>query len=198
MNSRPRKLRDRQREQTRAEIVRVAFELFGRYGYSEVPVEMIAAEAGISRATFFNYFAQKDLLLREIAEARAVRLKTFLAEVRAANVEPTLASVVETVLKLTGENARISLHSKQLLLTTFFGHASRGFILTAREHAIEILVESLRLVPGLKSDPQLVADTLFAVYIATMLEWLMREGVAENWLVDTMRDRLNLVMEGVA
>jgi hypothetical protein len=29
-----------------------------------------------------------------------------------------------------------------------------------------------------------------------MLEWLLGEGVAEHWLVDTMRDRLQLVVEG--
>jgi AcrR family transcriptional regulator len=198
MNSSPRKLRDRQRAETRAEIIRVAFDLFGRHGYAEVPVEMIAAEAGISRATFFNYFPQKDLLLREIANARVARLKSILTEVRSTSPAPTLGDVVEMILKLTRENARISLHSKQLLLATVFGQTSRGFLLTAREHAIEVMTESLRAAPDCHKDPHLVAETLFAVYMATMLEWLMREGVPENWLADAMHNRLNLVMEGVA
>ena len=61
-----------------------------------------------------------------------------------------------------------------------------------------MLTENLQAVPGFIKNPRLAAETLFSIYIATMLEWLMREGVPENWLVDTMRDRLNLVMEGVA
>lgn len=190
-------LRDRQRAQTRAEIVRVAFELFARDGYDAVPVESIAAEAGVSRATFFNYFPQKDLLLREIAEARVARLKTFLEEARAASPAPTLAGVVEFVLKLTRENARISVRSKQLLLAAIYGEVSRGFILNAREHAIEILEEALASVPGGVRAPRLAAETLFGVYLATMLEWLLRDNVPETWLADTMRDRLNLVLEGV-
>ena len=198
MNQSPRSLRERQRAQTRAEIIRVAFDLFSRHGYTEVSVETIAAEAGVSRATFFNYFPQKDLLLREVASARIARLQAILAEARTASARPTLSGIVEIVLTLTRENARISMNAKQLLLATLFGAASRGFLLTAREHAIEVLTENLQAVPGFIKNPRLAAETLFSIYLATMLEWLMREGVPENWLVDTMRDRLNLVMEGVA
>lgn len=198
MNQSPRSLRDRQRAQTRAEIIRVAFDLFGRHGYTDVSVETIAAEAGVSRATFFNYFPKKDLLLSEIANARIARLQAILAEARTADPIPTIPGIVEIVLKLTRENARISMSAKQLLLATIFGAASRGFLLIAREHAIEVLTQNLQAVPGFTKNPQLAAETLFSIYIATMLEWLMREGVPENWLVDTMRDRLNLVMEGVA
>jgi len=198
MNSRPVLLRDRQKEQTRAEIVRVAFDLFGKHGYEEVPVEKIAEAAGVSRATFFNYFPQKDILLRYIAEARAERLKSILSEALSASDAPTMDNVLELLLKLTKENARISARSKKLLLETVFGQASRGLLLVAREHAIEVLTQSLKAVLGKKKKSRLLAETLFAVYLATMLEWLLRYGVPEHWLVDTMRDRLQLVVEGAS
>jgi AcrR family transcriptional regulator len=195
MDKSPLKLRDRQKEGTRAEIVRVAFDLFGKHGYEKVPVEKIAAAAGVSRATFFNYFPQKDLLLRYVAEARAERLKNILSEGQST---PTIDDVLELLLKLTRENARISARSKTLLIETVFGQASRGLLLVAREHAIEVLTQSLTAVVGKKKRSRLLAETLFAVYLATMLEWLMREGVTEHWLVDTMRERLHLVVEGLA
>ena len=198
MNSGPVRLRDRQREHTRSEIIRVAFDLFGKHGYEGVAVETIAAEAGVSRATFFNYFPQKDLLLREIAEARAERLKRILSELGANSHAPTLGGVLDLLLKLTRENARLSLHSKKLFLETAFGQASRGLMLSAREHAVDVLTDSLKAVLGRKKRSRLLAETLFAVYLATMLEWLMREGIAESWLVDNMRDRLRLVLEAAA
>jgi AcrR family transcriptional regulator len=198
MNSSPALLRDRQKEHTRAEIVRVAFDLFGKYGYEEVPVEKIAEAAGVSRATFFNYFPQKDLLLRYVAEARAERLKSIMSEALSSNDAPTIDNVLELLLKLTKENARISARSKNLLLETLFGQASRGLLLVAREHAIEVLTQSLRAVLGKKKKSKLLAETLFAVYLATMLEWLLRDGVPEHWLVDTMRDRLQLVVDGAS
>lgn len=198
MSASPVSLRDRQREHTRSEIVRVAFDLFARHGYEKVSVEAIAAEAGVSRATFFNYFSQKDLLLREIAQARTERLKSILSELRADHRTPTLDGILDLLLKLTRENARISLRSKKLLLEMIFFQASHGMLLSAREHAVDLLSSNLHTVLGRKKRSRLLAETLFGVYIATMLEWLMRESVAESWLVDTMRERLQLVLEVAA
>lgn len=194
MNAGPPRLRDRQKASIRAEIVRVAFDLFAKHGYAAVPVEKIAAAAGVSRATFFNYFPQKDLLLRSVAEARAERLRRILSEV---GDSPTIDDVLELILKLTRENARISVQAKPLLLETVFGPASRNLLLVAREHAIDVLTRSLIAVLGKKQKSRRLAETLFAVYMATMLEWLLRERVAERWLVDTMRERLELVVKGV-
>lgn len=194
-------LRDRQREHTRSEIVRVAFELFGTHGYEKVSVEMIAAEAGISRATFFNYFPQKELILREVASARAEKLKATLAALQASGPTPTIEGILQLILKLSAENARISHHSKKLMIEAFVHQVSRGLMLAIREQVVDaltqILAKALKSAPRRpKPDPKAIAETLMAVYIATMLEWLMRESIPQNWLVETMRQRMQLVLEG--
>jgi AcrR family transcriptional regulator len=61
------------REQTRAVIrsllARTALELFAAQGYDETTVEEVAAAAGISRRTLFNYFDSKeDLALSGLTE----------------------------------------------------------------------------------------------------------------------------------
>jgi len=198
VNPGPGSLRERQKQHTRAEIVRIAFELFGEHGYENVPVETIAAKAGVSRATFFNYFPQKDLLLRDIALARAERLRSVFSEFKAGTQPARVERVLELLLKISRENARISMHSKKLLLETIFGQASRGVLLVAREHAVTVLADALCAVGGSKKTCTLLAETIFAAFLGTMLEWLMRESVAEQWLVDTMHDRLKLVLEAAA
>lgn len=195
MNRSPVRLRERQRQHTRAEIVRVAFELFGKQGYEKVPVEAIAAAAGVSRATFFNYFPQKDLLLREVAQARVERLECILSEVHGGADAPTVESVLELILKLCRENARITRLSKKLMMETMFSQASRGLLLPARDRAVEVLTGALKAVAGNRRKARQFAETLFAVYLGTMLEWMVRENVAENWLVNTMRQRLQPVFE---
>ena len=50
----------RRRVTSRAELERVAFDLFGRQGFERTTVDDIAAAAGIGRRTFFRYFPSKN------------------------------------------------------------------------------------------------------------------------------------------
>jgi AcrR family transcriptional regulator len=53
-------LRERTRAAMRAEVSEVAFRLFTEQGFDNTTVEQIAAEAGLSRTTFFRYFGTKE------------------------------------------------------------------------------------------------------------------------------------------
>jgi len=191
-------LQARRRQQTRGEIIRAAFELFGRHGYEEVSMDSVAAAAGVSRATLFNYFPQKELILREIAAARVEKLKSILAEFGGSGKGASFETIVEMILRLCEENARIAGKSKKLLIETIFRQATQGVLLIARAEAVEAMAMAMGQFLRRKKKAKLVAETVFAVYIATMLEWLMREGVPQKWLMETMRERLLVLREGVA
>ena len=198
MDISPKSLRVRRRQQTRAEILRSAFELFAKSGYDSVSMDTIAETAGVSRATLFNYFPQKEMMLRDMAASRAEKLKSILGEFAASGKTATIDDIVGLILKISEENARIGSHSKKLLLETFFRSASQGLLLAAREEAVGALTTFMtKLVPRRKQ-ARLAAETLLAVYIATMLEWLMRDTAPAQWLLDTMRTRLSLLREGIA
>ena len=187
----------RRRHQTRAEIIRAAFELFAKSGYESVSMDSVAAAAGVSRATLFNYFPQKELILREIAAARVEKLSNILAEFGASGKTPTFDDIVDLVVRIAEENGRISEDSKKLFLETIFRQASQGLLLAAREQGIQALSNSIAALSP-REKASLVAETMFAVYMATMLEWLMREDVSPAWLADTMRQRLQVLRKGVA
>jgi len=161
-------------------------------------MDSIAEAAGVSRATLFNYFPQKELMLREIAAARVAKLKTILADFAKSGKKAGYEDIVGLILRLCEENARISGGSKKLLLETIFRQASQGVLLVARADAIQALAASMEQFVQRKKKAQLLAETVFAVYIATMLEWLMRDGVPQKWLMETMRERLLVLEEGVA
>ncbi len=192
------RLHVRRRLQTRAEIVRAAFELFGRRGYENVSMDSVAEAAGVSRATLFNYFPQKELLLREIAAARATKLKAMVMEFAASGETVSFEAVTSLVLRMASENARITGRSKKLILAALFQQASQGLLLAAREEAVGALAEAMRRMPGRRKPARVAAETLFAMLIATMLEWLMREDAPPEWLARTMRARLQALKEGVA
>jgi AcrR family transcriptional regulator len=63
-------LRDHARGAVRDEVMRRAWLLFGEQGFEATTVDQIAAAAGMSRRTFFRYFAGKDeLVLERLQEA---------------------------------------------------------------------------------------------------------------------------------
>lgn len=190
-------LRERQRLTTKSEIVRIAFELFAKWGYDEVSVEMIADAAGISRATFFNYFPTKDLVLHELAAARAERVRQMVAVLRKETGTFTRDDLIRMILEICRENARFSFKSKKLVLDAVSHQISRGLLRTAREQAVGVLTEVIASFNRDVTSARLVAETLFCVVLGTMLDWLMREDVPEEWLVETMQARVQLLLEAV-
>jgi AcrR family transcriptional regulator len=198
MDDNPRSLQTRRRQQTRAEILRTAFDLFAKSGYDSVSMDAIAESAGVSRATLFNYFPQKELMLHDIAASRAEKLKSILSDFAASGKTPAFDDIVGLILKISEENARIGSHSKKLLLETFFRSASQGLLLAAREEAVTALTTFMTKLVRRRKQARLAAETLFAVYLATMLEWLMRDAASSQWLLESMRTRLLLLREGIA
>ena len=191
-------LREKHKQLTRMEIVRVAFELFGRHGFENVSVEMICEAAGISRATFFNYFKQKELILTDFAEARGDKLLRILAEFRAARRKLTLKHVVELFLGFSEENARLGANSKALVLQVIFRQAAQGALVRTRKRIIDEVLEILEPSGGRKQNARTVVETLFSIYVAATLEWLMQPELPEGWLGATVRERMQIVLKGVA
>lgn len=60
-------LRERQKEQRREAILEAAMALFDQLGYTATTVEQIAARAGVSAPTVFNYFGSKQDILFALA-----------------------------------------------------------------------------------------------------------------------------------
>jgi AcrR family transcriptional regulator len=74
-------LRERRRQQTLREVAAATVELAREHGYERVTVDDISARAGISRRTFFNYFATKeDALLYPPLELPDDAVATFVAD----------------------------------------------------------------------------------------------------------------------
>jgi AcrR family transcriptional regulator len=199
MSSRRPSLREKQKQQTRTEIVHAAFELFGRHGYEDVPMETISEAVGISRATLFNYFPQKELILREIASSRVEKLKAIVTRFSENGKKATFNDIVALFVEIAEENARITGRSRRLFLNLLFQQVAHGSMMASRQEALDVLSGAIARIPRRRAaDPQLVAETMFAIYMATMLEWFIREEEPSSWLLDNMRARLKLALEGIA
>lgn len=79
-----------------------AWRLFEERGYGEVSVEQIAAAAGVSRSTFFNYFAAKEaVVLDPSPEERELVERLLEQQPDAAGPWESVVAVVETLVDQT-------------------------------------------------------------------------------------------------
>jgi len=80
------------RQQTRDLVLDTALRLFSEHGYLGVRVEDIAKESGVSRATFYKHFAEREQVLAELFQ------RLLGSDDAAAPVEPTATGSVEQQL----------------------------------------------------------------------------------------------------
>jgi AcrR family transcriptional regulator len=75
-------------DEQREAIVARAAELFARQGCHATSMNQLADAAGLSKATLYHYFRDKDALLVHIADGHVSRLCALVAEVRALGLKP--------------------------------------------------------------------------------------------------------------
>lgn len=97
---------DRRRVRNRAAIFRAAEALFAERGIDGVSVDEIVGAADLAKGTFYNHFADKDALAREIT--RAVRTD---AEARVEVVNTGVKDPAERVARALAVFAKFALES---------------------------------------------------------------------------------------
>lgn len=80
--------REATKERNREAILAGGLEVFGEIGYGEATVRDLIRASGLSTGTFYNYFPDKESVLRALVDRSAVDLRAKLAESRAAAHSP--------------------------------------------------------------------------------------------------------------
>lgn len=100
-------VRAEKKSQSRQRLVRAAYRLFSEQGYDRTSVADVAAAAGVSRATLFNYFPSKAALIfadgEQIVDAAVARIES-----RAADEDPVdvLAAAFLAMIESTAGTSR--------------------------------------------------------------------------------------------
>ncbi|MCB9586267.1 MAG: TetR/AcrR family transcriptional regulator [Polyangiaceae bacterium] len=68
-------------KRTRASLVAAAEAEFTAHGYAQTTARSIAERAGVATGTFYQYFGDKDVMLRELADVRQQRIAREAVEV---------------------------------------------------------------------------------------------------------------------
>src|SRR4051812_12638687 len=72
------RLKSQLRETVRTQILDAAEELIAARGFQSAPLALIARRAGVAVGTLYNYFADRDAMIRALFESRRAVLRPKL------------------------------------------------------------------------------------------------------------------------
>jgi mycofactocin system transcriptional regulator len=170
---------------SRAELERVALDLFEHRGFDETTVEDIAAAAGIGRRTFFRYYASKNDAVWGDFDAELDRLRQWFDTCEPGM--PLMEAVHYAVLTFNRLDAdQVPWHRRRmrLILNTpaLQAHSTPMY---ARWRAV-IADFAARRVGARPEDllPQLIAYSALGAAVAAYDQWLRHDDAELEPLLD--------------
>ncbi|MER8037662.1 TetR family transcriptional regulator [Streptomyces hydrogenans] len=166
-------LAQRKRELVATELTETALQLFAHRGFEAVTVDEIATAVGVSKRTFFRYFASKDDVVVQFLAGMGADMRAELAA-RPAGEPPSAALLhaVSVPLAACGDHAERTLPVVRLILRTpallarFLEHEA-GW----REELAGELAARLGLDPADSLYPRLAAGMALTAFDTVLRRW---------------------------
>jgi TetR/AcrR family transcriptional regulator len=168
-------------EGQREAIVARAAELFARQGYHATSMNQLAEAAGLSKATLYHYYRDKDALLVHIADGHVSRLQALVASARALGLKPE-AQFRELVRRIVEEYAGAQ-HAHRVLTedVKFLPPEDRQRVLDKEREVVAGFAAAVAaLRPELKSAALAKPMTMLLFgMINWMFTWMKPEGALD-------------------
>lgn len=197
--SAPEKLKARKQQVVRDALSEAAASLFQEHGFEAVTVEEIATKAGVSRRTFFRYYASKEDVMVERLDRDGERL---LIELAARPIdEPPLLSIRHALIptiEFALQEAELVRDSTRLIRQTT---ALRRALMERRNRLEERVAALMVQRLGTNSDdatPMLLAFLTRALNDTAFNAWYDNETEDIAGLVDDLLARLCGIVTAVA
>lgn len=195
--------REEKKRQTRQALAEAALELFRVRGFDDTRVQDIVQRAGVSPATFFNYFPSKDAVL----EARAEESMALYAALLRHELDRDEASVEERLRQITSvlgiylsadvEISRLMTARTQLFMGVT-GHRADD-VRAAQRLLADLFAQGQRageIIPH--ADPEQLSELYTAMVVLTSTNWLIGWWESDSQpLGERMLTALDLLLGGV-
>jgi AcrR family transcriptional regulator len=150
-------------------IVEAAARVFVKHGYAKATTNRIAAAAGISVGSLYQYFPSKDAiaveLLRRYRETLVALVREHLGGVETSSFEEVVRALVGALLRAEGMNP--ALH--RVLIEQVLRTSARAEILGFEERMEHLLADAIRSAGGrlFARNPDMTAFVLVRAVLGT-------------------------------
>ena len=192
--------RERKKEETKAAILKAAFDLFKRRGVAETTIEEICEKADIAKGTFFNYFPRKEAVFGYLSLLWMADVEKKVGDLlqRRGHVWDKLLDVFIGDCASYYEEDRVL--SRHIVQEWTRGMYEADNDVCCRWDALgQRVIRHLQETGELRRDvsPERAHRLMSDIYHSTMVMWLEPDQPPFN-LKDELRQRLTLVIEGLA
>ena len=165
--------------QKRKKIIDKAWELFAKNGYEETKVEDITKDLGISKESFYTYFATKEELLYEVLEKIK---KEIIENLENINVNQMPEKVLEDYVKAKMNHAVKSLNNRKLKAVEkhLIDPKLRIFFQELREKSTNFIKINIVEKFNSKNGNKYNADVISEFILISIEEFLYDEFVLKN------------------
>jgi AcrR family transcriptional regulator len=152
----------------RMQILQAAAEVFARRGYTAATLNDIAQASGVSKATLYHYFTDKQQLLFDVANEHVQRLVALVAAVTARGLSPAehLKALIESFLQAYGGAE----HAHRVLTedVKFLGADARRTVEDSQRQVVQAYAQA---VAAVRPDLQPVLHKPLAMLLFGMINW---------------------------
>jgi AcrR family transcriptional regulator len=193
--------RERQKADRRQRILRAGLELMRQRGFSATTYEQIAAQAGVSRGTVFNYFPYKESILLDYAAEELAQLDSRVELQRAR--DPQWTSIDE-LRYLFDELGAFVERQRELLLPLSYellnpdpDRSRAAFLALPLGRMLQSALERGRDEGQVRADHSVerLGRTLANTYFMTALHWSAYRS--DRPLQAELRLALSITLEGL-
>ena len=177
----PETRRERRRHEVRGRIIEAAMRLFDAKGFAATTVGEICDAADVAEKTFFNHFASKQDMLREVARVELDVLVELIAEAGRRGGGPAggVRSRVEQFFRLLAVRVESAGPMRRELLTELVHLAHEAGTGSAQARTLHGAFATLLragAAPARGPAADTVVDVVLGAFYALMLNWANIEG----------------------
>ncbi|WP_245850107.1 TetR/AcrR family transcriptional regulator [Mycobacterium angelicum] len=179
--------------ETRQRILDAAAHVFAEHGYAAGTTNRIAERAGVSIGSLYQYFPNKDAVLRALMDAHVDAGVRLLGERLSAGLPPRLDDALRLFVRATIDNHRDNPRLHRVL----FEEAPRAPAFLARLHELERFSVAAT-VQLLEQHPEAPAGRLTAHIVVATIDSLVHRLVTSEADVDVrqVEDEIVALLSG--
>ena len=171
--------RERRRHEVRARIIEAAVRLVDDKGFAGTTVAEICDAADVAEKTFFNHFASKPDMLREIARVELGVLLDLLAAAGREAAPSDVGTRLDRFFRLLADRVEAAGPMRRELLTELVHLAHETGTGSAQAHTLHAAFARLvhaGMAPGRRPAGDPAVDVVLGAFYVLMLDWANIEG----------------------